>query len=102
MDLIAPESKEFVKSQFIKHMKGEDVHPYEYKLISKKGQTIDVINSTKVIDYNGEPAILGIETDVTESKRLKEKLEQYSMHLERLGQRKNCATGAGSGSACQV
>ena len=81
MDLIAPESKEFVKSLFIKHMKGEDVRPYEYKLISKEGQTIDVINSTKIIDYNGEPAILGIETDVSESKRLKEKLEQYAMRL---------------------
>lgn len=81
MDLIAPESKEFVKSLFIKHMKGEDVRPYEHKLISKKGQTIDVINSTKIIDYNGEPAILGIETDVSESKRLKEKLEQYAMRL---------------------
>jgi PAS domain S-box-containing protein len=84
MDLIAPESKEFVKSQFIKHMKGEDVHQYEYKLISKKGQTIDVINNSKVINYNGEPAIIGIVTDITESKRLKEKLEQYSMHLESL------------------
>ena len=84
MDLIAPESKELVKSLFIKHMKGEGVRPYEFKLISKKGQIIDVINSTKLIDYNGEPAILGIETDITESKRLKEKLEQYSMHLEDL------------------
>ena len=84
MDLIAPESKELVKSQFIKHMKGEDARPYEYKLISKKGQIRDVINSTKLIDYNGAPAILGIETDVTENKRLKEKLEQYSMHLESL------------------
>ncbi len=84
MDLIAPESKELVKSLFIKHVKGEGVRPYEFKLISKKGQIIDVINSTKVIDYNGEPAILGIETDITESKRLKEKLEQYSMHLEDL------------------
>ena len=84
MDLIAPESKEFMKSQFIKHMKGEEVRPYEYKLISKKGQTKDVINSTKLIDYNGEPAILGIETDITESKKLKEKLEQYSKHLEDL------------------
>ena len=84
MNLIAPESKEMVKSIFIKHLKGEDVPPYEYRLISKKGKTKDVINSTKVIDYNGEPAILGIETDITESKRLKEKLEQYSMHLERL------------------
>ena len=84
MDLIAPESREFVKSQFIKHMKGEDVHPYEYKLISKNGKTADTINSTKIIDYNGEPAILGIETDITENKRLKEKLEQYSIHLEDL------------------
>jgi len=84
MDLIAPESKELAKSKFIKHMKGEIGHQYEYKLISKKGRTIDVINNQKVIDYNGEPAILGIVTDITESKRLKEKLEQYSMHLESL------------------
>ena len=91
MDLIAPESKEFVKSQFIKHMKGEEVHPYEYKLISKKGQTKDVINSTKLIDYNGEPAILGIETDITESKKLKEKLEQYSKHLEGWSKKELCS-----------
>jgi PAS domain S-box-containing protein len=84
MDLIAPESKELAKSKFIKHMKGEIGHQYEYKLISKKGRTIDVINNQKVIDYNGEPAILGIVTDITESKRLKEKLEQYSRHLESL------------------
>jgi len=84
MDLVAPESKEKIKSLFIKHLKGEEIRPYEYKLISKKGQTKDVINSTKLIDYNGEPAILGIETDITESKKLKEKLEQYSMHLESL------------------
>jgi PAS domain S-box-containing protein len=84
MDLIAPESKEFVKSQFIKHMKGEDVHQYEYKLISKKGQTKDVINNPKVIDYNGEPAILGIVTDISEINSLKEKIAQYSRHLEDL------------------
>ncbi len=84
MDLIAPESKELVMSLFMKHERGEGIRPYEFKLISKKGQTIDVINSTKVIDYNGEPAILGIETDITESKRLKEKLEKYSIHLESL------------------
>ena len=84
MDLIAPESKAPVKSLFIKHLKGEDVRPYEYKLITKNGKTKDVINSTKVIDYNGETAILGVETDVTESKKLKEKLEQYSLHLEDL------------------
>jgi PAS domain S-box-containing protein len=84
MDLVAPKSKELVKSQFIKHMKGEEIRPYEYKLILKKGKTIDVINSTKLLDYNGEPAILGIETDITENKRLKEKLEKYSIHLESL------------------
>ena len=84
MDLIAEESKELVKLKFIKHIKGEEIRPYECKLIAKNGKVIDVINSTKIIDYNGEPAILGIETDITENKRLKEKLEQYSILLEKL------------------
>ena len=70
--------------KFIKHINGEEIRPYECKLIAKNGKVIDVINSTKIIDYNGEPAILGIETDITENKRLKEKLEQYSILLEKL------------------
>ncbi|MGO8805638.1 MAG: PAS domain S-box protein [Candidatus Bathyarchaeia archaeon] len=84
MDLIAPESKELVQSLFIKHAKGESVRPYEFKVISKKGQIIDVINSTKIIDYNGEPAILGVETDITERKKAEEALMESEANYRNL------------------
>ena len=58
MDLIAPESKELMKSLFIKHMKGEDVRPYEYKLITKKGKTNRRNQLYKINRLQRKPAIL--------------------------------------------
>jgi PAS domain S-box-containing protein len=72
LGLIAPEFKELVKSKFIKHMKSEDLNPYEYRLVRRDGRTIDVINNTRRIDYNGEPALLGVVTDITEIKKMRE------------------------------
>jgi two-component system sporulation sensor kinase A len=72
MCLIAPEFKELVKAKFTKHMAGEDIDPYEYRAVRKDGTTINAINNTKIIDYNGEPALLGVVTDITEIKKMKE------------------------------
>jgi PAS domain S-box-containing protein len=69
LDLIAEESKESVKSTFSKHTRGDDVPPYEYKLITKEGRTIDAIINSKLIKYDGEPAILGVATDITDRKK---------------------------------
>jgi PAS domain S-box-containing protein len=74
LDLIAPESKETVKSSFNKHMKGEDVVPYEYKLTTREGRIIYAILTTKLITYNGEPAILGTVTDITERNKMENAL----------------------------
>ena len=41
--LIAPEFSGLVESSFCKHMKGEEVAPYEYALITKEGKRIDAI-----------------------------------------------------------
>ena len=70
LDLVAPESRELVVSNFTKHMKGEDTTPYEYGLMRKCGRRIEAILNTKIITYNVEPAILGIVTDITERKHL--------------------------------
>ena len=70
LNLIVPENRELVVSNFTKHTKGEDTTPYEYGLIMKCGRRIDAILNTKIITYNGEPAILGIVTDITERKHL--------------------------------
>jgi PAS domain S-box-containing protein len=69
LSIIAPESQEMVKDNFLKHMKGDEVPPSTYSLITKDGRKIDVINSTSLISLDNEKAILGILTDITEQKK---------------------------------
>ena len=68
--LIAPESIDVVKASFSRHVKGEDIEPYGYALITKDGRSLQAIITTKLIDYRDEKAILGIVTDITELKRM--------------------------------
>ncbi|MGD0072214.1 MAG: PAS domain S-box protein, partial [Candidatus Bathyarchaeia archaeon] len=80
LDLITPENRELVQSNFAKHTKGEDTAPYEYGLMTKDGRRIDAIINTKLIDYNREQAILGIVTDITERKKAEAQIiEQLHM-----------------------
>jgi PAS domain S-box-containing protein len=83
LSLIAPEYIEMIKSNFNKHTRGEDVKPYEYAIITKEGKRVEVISNTVLMDYEGERAILGIITDITERKKAEEKLRQYVDELER-------------------
>ena len=64
-----------MKSFYSRHLRGEDVPPYDYLLISKDGKRINVITTTKLIEYEGETAILGIMTDITERKKAEEELK---------------------------
>lgn len=72
--LISPKSVDLVKRNFSQHMKGEEVAPYEYTLITKEGKKIEAIHTTKLIKYEGKSAFLGIVTDITERKRAEEAL----------------------------
>ena len=69
MDLIAHESWDIVKENLINHLRGEEILPSEYKIVTKNGKEIIGIHNTKLIDYGGEKAILGIITDITERKK---------------------------------
>lgn len=74
MDLVAPDFHDLVRENFAVHMKGGEVPPYEYAIVTKTGKRIEAINTTKLINYEGENAILGIVTDITERKRAEEAL----------------------------
>jgi PAS domain S-box-containing protein len=76
MTLIAPESMELVKSSFNRHTNGSDIPPYEYRLITKDGRRLDAILTAKLITYDGEPAILGTVTDITERKKMENTLRE--------------------------
>ncbi len=82
LKLIAPEYIQLIKRNFRRHMAGEEIDPYEYALISKFGERIEVIITTKLIDYGGQSAILGIVTDITERKHAEKKLREKDEKLE--------------------
>ena len=84
LTLIAPESLDLAKAHFTSQMKGEERGPYEYSLIAQDGKKIEVMHTTKLIDYEGKKAILGIITDVTKRKILEDQLRQ-AQKLESLG-----------------
>jgi PAS domain S-box-containing protein len=72
--LVAPESRELVEAYFSRHMRGQECPPYEYTLLTKDGRRIHAINTTRLIQYEGRQAILGIVTDITERKEMEEEL----------------------------
>lgn len=83
MSLIAPEDINKIKDNFSRHIKGEDISPYEYTIVNKNSKRIKVIITTKLINYESKPAILGIITDLTELKQKENKIKE-SEELYRL------------------
>jgi len=67
--LIAPESKEIIEANFGKHMRGEDISPYGFTLLTKTGTRIEALLTAKLIDYGEDKAILGTVTDISVQKR---------------------------------
>jgi len=81
LSIVAPEYVDFVKIQFRKHMRGEDVAPYEYAITDKDGKRIEAIASTRLITYEGDNAILGVITDITERKKAEETVKESQKFL---------------------
>lgn len=82
LDLISPEHKEVVKANFKKHMEDKEVLPAYYKLITKDGKTIDTIHNTKLIQFGGKSAILGVVTDISKYKKIENELRQTKENLQ--------------------
>jgi len=84
--LIAPESKELIKTSFRRHIDGEEIDPYEYTLITKDGKKIEAIITTKLIKYEEDTAILGIVTTIDELKKNEEELRKAHEKVAKLNQ----------------
>jgi two-component system cell cycle sensor histidine kinase/response regulator CckA len=84
LTLIAPEFSDMVKKDFKEYFEGKETPPYEFVVLTKEGRRIDVILTTKLIRYEGENAVLGIVTDITERKKMEEELSKTEK-LESVG-----------------
>ena len=76
LSLITPKDRDMVKSNFARHMSGKDVPSYDYTLLTKNGEELEVILTSKLIDYEGQTAILGTITDITERKKTEQALKE--------------------------
>lgn len=84
LSLNPPEYVGVVKTAFMKHLNLETVLPYEYELITRDGKRIKAIINTSLIEYNGDKAILGIITDITERKNVEKQLIAASSYSRSL------------------
>jgi len=82
--LVSPENHDTIRRNMQKHARGENVPPMEYTIVTKAGETIDVILSTRVIRYKGDLAILGTITDITERKLSERRILKYQQRLRSL------------------
>ena len=86
-DHVHPDDKAMVRTKAIKSLKGES-HSYEYRFIRKNGEEMWILEMVTSIIYKGEHATLGSFMDITEHKRIEDKLrrseEKYRTILENI------------------
>lgn len=82
--LIAPESIELVKSTYDEQVQRKEIRTYECSILTKDGKRLEVIINSNLMDYEGERAILGIITDITESKQTQMRLTAANKRLKEL------------------
>lgn len=76
LTMVSPECRERMRENFSAHMRGQEAPSVEYALITKAGRRIDAILTTRLIQYEGEKAILGTVTDITDRKRAEKSLQE--------------------------
>ena len=72
--LIDPEYLTVINQSFQKHMNGEYVAPYAYKIVTKNGQILEAIITTHLVNSESGYTILGIVTDITDYKKIENEL----------------------------
>jgi two-component system cell cycle sensor histidine kinase/response regulator CckA len=84
MDLVHPEDREATRENAVKMLKGLSAVPYEYRTITKGGETKWIMETLASIQYQGKRATLGYFMDITERKALEEQLLQ-AQKMEAVG-----------------
>jgi len=87
--LIPPDSKEAVLRSIEEHKKDKEIQPYETKLSTKDGRLIDVIDSSNIIEFNGQKAVMGILTDITRRKIVEKEIIAAKEKAEELNRLKS-------------
>ena len=90
LSLVHSEDREMVRENAIKMLKNESQHPYEYRLITRDGRILWILETLTSIVYYGERAVLGNSMNITEERKAKSELEQQTYNLNKRIKELNC------------
>ena len=80
---IHPEYRESVRRNMESRLRGEEApEKYEIKLVKRDGAVIDVEERASRIVFEGRPASLVVEKDITAQKAMEEQLRKYAENLK--------------------
>jgi PAS domain S-box-containing protein len=82
--LFSPEAVDEIRGFFSKYPVEKKTTFCESTILTKKGQIIEVMVSTKLIEFAGVNAVLAIIMDITERKRMEKRIIQQNEELESL------------------
>jgi PAS domain S-box-containing protein len=74
--LVYAEDRDLVRKNAISMLKGERSQPYEFRYVTKDGETRWALERVSSIFYHGRRATLGNFLDITEMKRIDERIER--------------------------
>ena len=84
-EFVAPEDREKVREIAFRRQRGEVVpNRYEFNLVNLEGKRVPVEANVSLIEFDGKPASLSINRDITERKRMEDEAKQYQIRLEAL------------------
>ena len=84
-DLVAPEDRQMVADNVRRRESGdiEALH-YGFTGLRRDGGRVDVEVFGTAVDYEGQPAVIGIIIDISKRKQAESELRRHRMHLEEL------------------
>jgi len=74
--IVHPEDKDLVRKRATSMLKGKSGKPYEYRYITRDGETRWAIEAVVPVVYGGRRAALGYVMDITEEKRMQKELRE--------------------------
>ena len=89
VDFLTEESKRILKENLMKRMMRKKIEPYEIEVITKDGKKILFDVNAVMITYKGKPADLVVFRDITERRKMEEKIkeerEKYKKLFDNMG-----------------
>ena len=79
-----PATRHRIRTNYARHIAGEEVEPYDVTLVKKDGGQVEGIISTRVISWEGKRAILGVVTELTDRQKPDEDISSILAFKEKV------------------